>query len=180
MKKNYFLTGILALTFALISNAGEVKSDLAGQVAKNFFWEYAAGHAGIAYNNINTFLIYTEYSDNEEIYYVFNMNLGDGFVIVSADDVTIPVLGYNNRGTYKLSDHPPALDYLLDLYVDQIVFARQQSVRASSQTQALWNALLKKNPNPEPTRGIGPLMSVTWNQDCYYNVQCPVDATGPC
>ena len=180
MKKIYIFTPFLALIVSSVSFAGEVKSDMAALVAKNFYWDKAVSLSGLSYDEISPTLIHTELFGNEKIYYVFNINMSDGFVIVSADDIALPVLGYSDAGCYNLTDHPPALDYLLDLYIDQISFAKTRGITASPETLEMWRTLEKKNPNPVLTRGVSPLLTTTWNQDCYYNGQCPVDAAGPC
>lgn len=39
-------------------------------------------------------------NSHDQAYYVFNVGSGDGFVIVSADDSTMPILGYCDHGSF--------------------------------------------------------------------------------
>ena len=41
-------------------------------------------------------------------YYVFNRAGGNGFVIVAGDDLSTPILGYSNTGSFDLSKAPEA------------------------------------------------------------------------
>jgi hypothetical protein len=60
--------------------------------------------------------------DDDTLYYVFNMNEsnGGGFVIVAADDVANPILGFSSGGTYDDSDLPPNFVYWMDYLSRQI------------------------------------------------------------
>jgi len=44
-------------------------------------------------------------------YYVFNFVNGNGFVMVSADDLVIPVLAYSAERTYKVDNMSPEANY---------------------------------------------------------------------
>jgi len=57
--------------------------------------------------------------------YVFE-NEGGGFVIASADDVAVPVLGYSLEGRFPTDDMPVNMKSLLDWYERVITYARQQ------------------------------------------------------
>ncbi len=49
-------------------------------------------------------------------YYVFNRDGGQGFVIVSGDDITSPVLGYSDKGSFNINTAPEPLKVLLGMY----------------------------------------------------------------
>ncbi len=53
-------------------------------------------------------------------YYVFNAASNGGYVIVSGDDRTVPVLGYADNGAFDPTNVPPALQYMLEGYAAQI------------------------------------------------------------
>ena len=121
-------------------------------------------------------------------FFVINFQKG-GWVIVSSDNTTVPVLGYSLKGEYKLEDiKPDAFVELTDNYKKQI----ERSKKLESPNKKViqkWNELLSEN-NPKlietytpgsrlldvPGRG-----HVQWSQNknnsggCFpaYNAFCP-------
>lgn len=98
--------------------------------------------------------------------YVFSDN-GDGYVIVSADDVAAPLLGYSDSGTLDKDNLPPALNYWLEYYAAEIKDAASASGKPN----------LKRKDNTErPERAaIAPMLKSKWNQSAPYNDDCPLD-----
>ena len=93
-------------------------------------------------------------------YYIFNKGTGEGFVIVSGDDQTIPILGYCDKGEFDYEQLPPQLQWLLDDYAHQI-----EAIRAGAPVHRL--------PANHPK--VEPFMKCTWNQGSPYNNLCPLD-----
>lgn len=52
--------------------------------------------------------------------YVFNRAAGDGFLVVSADDVVQPLLGYADVGEFETSDMPDNLRAWLEEYTETV------------------------------------------------------------
>ncbi len=98
-----------------------------------------------------------------DCFYVFSAGAGNGFVIISGDDRTEPVLGYADDGTFSADDMPVNMKVWLDEYVRQIQFLQQQP--ASSEAR-----VAKISIHPEVT----PLMTTKWDQGYPYNKFCPV------
>ena len=98
--------------------------------------------------------------DNQ--FYVFNAEGQNGFVIVSADDRTTPVLGYADKGSLEMNKLPVNARRWLEGYAEEIK-ALGEDVQA----------------NTHPRRVIGapvaPLLTCHWNQGAPYNLQCPID-----
>ncbi|MBQ4223797.1 MAG: C10 family peptidase [Prevotella sp.] len=100
----------------------------------------------------------------EAAYYVFDVD-GGGFVVVSGDDLTAPVLGYSDKGTFSEDDMPEGLQWLLQSYAEQIGHVRAAHHAA--------------RPSQSPSRvmavrhNIEPLLSTLWNQGHPYNLLCP-------
>lgn len=96
----------------------------------------------------------------EADYYVFNRGANDGFVLVSGDDRTVPVLGYSDNGSFDFDKVPDNMRWWLSQYQKEL------------QT-------LRDNPNArahKPTkvaRKVNPLIPTMWNQTSPYNAQCP-------
>lgn len=93
-------------------------------------------------------------------YYVFNADANEGFVIVSGDDRTVPILGYSDKGAIDLDNLPENLKAWLEGY----------SAEISSLT-----GTESKLPSANPSwTAIDPLVECHWGQDEPYNLQCPV------
>lgn len=99
--------------------------------------------------------------------YVFDNGEDNGFMVVSADDMATPLLGYSDSGSIDPDNLPPSLEYWLGEYNRQIEYARTSGVSTRSEnTRAIelpnWNA-------------VAPKVKTQWNQDSPYNEFCPLD-----
>jgi hypothetical protein len=116
-------------------------------------------------------------SVDEPLYYVFESDNNQGFVIVAADDVAIPVLGYSDNGNYD--ENNSNFKYWMDYLSQQIATAIEKNVPQSSATQALWNEFLNGQSNSlragTETNAVAPLLTTLWDQAPYYNDMCPLD-----
>ena len=95
--------------------------------------------------------------------YVFN-NGDQGFMIVSADDCAVPLLGYSDTGSFDASNMPPQLRNWLDFYADQISWASSHGVKLSTEVTGA-----------SAKAAISPLTKSKWNQGEPYNDDCPLD-----
>lgn len=119
---------------------------------------------------------------NEDItcFYVFNVS-EKGFVIVSADDRAIPILGYSTESSFDVHDIPINMAVYLKEYERSIVYAIENEIEPSDKTVQEWNNLETNRYATKGTRTVEPLLgTLTWHQNCYYNDLCPVDAGGQC
>lgn len=92
--------------------------------------------------------------------YLFN-NSEKGYMIVAADDVAAPVIGYSDNGCLDPANLPENLRGWLEQCKEQILRASAEGLGAYSRAAGT---------DHEP---IGPLMTTTWNQDAPYNEFCP-------
>lgn len=162
-----FLFGTLSHLFA-----GNVNLKLAAEVARNFYY----AHNGITLNNNEISIENIITNDGDTTYYIFNYSNQKGFIILSADNATSPVIGYSFEGMYDKNDVPIQLEWLLDEYSAQI-----KSVKVQNKIQALpihneWTKLINKATISNKAT-VGPLTTTTWNQSPYYNDLCPYDST---
>ncbi len=97
----------------------------------------------------------------EGAFYVFNADNEDGFVIVSADDRTMPILGYADRGRLDMNRMPRNVQNWLEGYARQI-----QSLRSGEGTAAAPQVLGKP---------INVMLTCRWGQSNPFNLDCPLD-----
>ena len=96
MKKTIFIIAIM-VTITLQTIAKPVNTTDARKVAENFYMRNSLVKLA------NAVLTYTGTSaDGSATYYVFNINNNDGFVIIAADDVVSPVIGYSTTGSFRV------------------------------------------------------------------------------
>ena len=93
--------------------------------------------------------------------YVFE-NEDDGFVIASADDVALPVLGYSLNGRFPTDDMPVNMKSMLDWYERVIAYARQQGWGPST-------GIVTGRDDPEVV-----LKTAPWGQSSPFNDLAPI------
>ena len=109
-------------------------------------------------------------------FYIFNADDG-GFVIVSADDRAVPVLGYSDNGFINAGNLPENFKWWLGEYEREIDYAIVNDIAADEVIKEEWAALRAGQPIPlREAKGVAPLLQTHWGQDPYYNVLCPYDA----
>lgn len=101
--------------------------------------------------------------------YVFNSSNDKGFLLLSADDAALPVLGYSDESVFSSANLPPQLQWWLGEYARQIEYARQNGLPA-----------LKSRRSPvrsDAREAIAPQIKTKWDQIEPYNDQCPLMGT---
>lgn len=166
MKKSFTLLFVIIL--AAVAMASPVDKKTAEQVAKNHYAYYAPasmhdfslnGSFETVYEGLTTF-------------YTFTFTSG-GFVMVAADDASIPILGYSYEGKPSAGDINPEAKSWFDNYnrqMSEIAGARL----SNSETRLKWDKILTNNMERE-VMDVNPLLTTTWDQGCYYNTLCPVE-----
>lgn len=90
-----------------------------------------------------------------------------GWVIVSADDVVTPILGYSLKGSLDANHIPDNMSNMLHEYAEQIDYVKTVvSTRHDS-----WDK--QDFVTSRAGNVIEPLIKVHWNQDAPFNVYCP-------
>ena len=115
-------------------------------------------------------------SRSANCFYVYNT--GKGFVIVTADDRLMPVLGYSDEGYFDIENIPENMRQMLNSYVDEIQqFLNQAEAQPNAATDK-WQKLIRGtyNKSTRSGSGIGPLLSTIWDQNRPYNSLCPIDS----
>ena len=149
--RRYILT-LFAVLVSMTMMAGEVSEQKALEIAQKFL-------QGKTFQQKSLRRAPT-IGDNQ--FYVFNAAEQGGFVIVSADDRTIPVLGYADKGSLEMDKLPENVRYWLEGYAREIK-ALGADVQASTKSR-------RSIGTP-----IAPLLTSQWDQNAPYNLQCPMD-----
>ena len=102
--------------------------------------------------------------------YVFNVGNNDGFVIVSNDDATTPILGYSDSGHIDPQNMPANMRAWLQGYADQIAWLKRHP---RTQTITISNTATRR-ASTHSTDSIAPLLTTTWNQRAPFNNLCPL------
>ena len=165
------------ITFGIIINlsANPVDKNRAKRIAKNFYSQQMSdlrfpgiqSYELIKYKGINTF-------------YAFNIKNQKGFILVAADDASIPVLGYSFSGAYSSNEQPENFALTLEDYNRQLEYIIKNNISANAYIIAQWEKYNSSNNIKGSTTSVAPLLTSIWSQGCYYNNETPTDAAGPC
>ena len=172
MKKFLFFIAVLALCAQGI-DARSITPAQAEVIAKQQFANSTRFNA----TNVKMTLNYAAMNlKGQADYYVFNRDGGNGFVIVAGDDLSTPVLGYSDRGSFDMSTAPEPLKYLLKEYQNQMEWLSKNPQAATRTTPSL-----RMNPN-----GVYPMFlneygeGPHWHQFAPYNNYYPNSSEGRC
>jgi hypothetical protein len=115
-------------------------------------------------------------------YYVFTF-VPEGYVVVSAEDVLPPVLGYSMTGFYRHDNQPDSYRNFMQTYADAAVYIRENRIPQSPETAGIWEHYLHPEPDGSTkspsSKSVSPLLTGKWNQNYPYNALCPEDPDGP-
>ncbi len=116
--------------------------------------------------------------DERVIFYVFNFE-PEGFVIVAGNNASVPILGYNIKGTGSLSDIPDNTASYFRMYEDYILEIYEKNL-SNEETIEEWQAILDNEITvPRDRQSVPPLLLTKWNQGYPWNEACPADPSGP-
>jgi hypothetical protein len=107
------------------------------------------------------------------MYYVFSLSENNGFLIISANDVAKPILGYSLSGTYDENNENFA--HWMERLSNQISYAVEHDLPQTPEIKDQWEALQQFNSAGYSmgTAEVAPLINTQWNQGTPYNNYCP-------
>ncbi len=179
MKKITLIIILVFISVPLVI-ADNISKEKAREIAKNVYYQKASSFKKVKYEDISFSDKIINAHDNEsDLFYVFNLEDENGFVIISADDDVFPVIGYSFESTYSGKDLPPALENWLQKFKKQIKYVKENNLEATKQIESAWDKYSKNNGSSVRSTA-GPLTQTMWDQDCYYNELCPDDYYGAC
>jgi hypothetical protein len=116
-------------------------------------------------------------------YYVFNINGGTGFVMVSGDDRVQPILAYSSEASFDIDKISPDAKWLIEGFRNQITWVITHNEVAPEQKSAasMWKELQQPTPKAAArTTVVAPLLTTTWDQSPHYNYLCPAGTPTGC
>ena len=166
MKKIRLSVLLALLAWVGVAYAGPVTAEQALVEARQFMVERVSSSASIhrapAQMSLTT-------AGDAAYYYVFNIGDGGGFVIVSGDDRTNPILGYSDSGSFDEKKIPANMKSWLEGYGKQI--ALLDKMESTQLAKAL--AAPRKASVVDTRNSIAPLISTKWDQATPYWNKCP-------
>lgn len=157
---------IIALACSLF--AAPVSEESAMSVAQNWFSlrnPVKAGDRQITSSSVTK-------EANTNLFYTFNFQSG-GFVIVAADDASIPILGYSYSSAAPEDVSNTPIGFWLDRYKNQMSTIIKNSY-SNATTLPQWSKILDSDITPyNSTPSVGPLLESKWGQESPYNSKIP-------
>ncbi len=110
-------------------------------------------------------------------YYIFAGANNKGFIIVSADDVVTPILGYSAEGHIDIANQPPAFEKWMESNKNQIGYIIENKLLATEEISDAWHNMYNNIfPGSRSPQAVNPLCQTQWGQMPYVNILCPYDA----
>ena len=107
--------------------------------------------------------------------YIFNVADDGGFVIVSNDDRTVPVLGFSDSGCIDPDNMPENMKAWLQGYADEIAWLATRNDQTTNSPNNRSKA--PSRVGSHDTTPIAPLIATKWDQGKPYNNLCPLDGS---
>ena len=158
------------LAFGCVAMAAHVPQQEARQIALSFYKSQHPGFAGNVEAGEGANFVY----QGTPTIYAFNFSTG-GFVMVAADDASIPILGYSFDNEMTGGVENPSARAWLEGYSKEIWQIISHKLD-NSVTRQEWDAIREGKTN-RSVLDVNPLLTTTWDQGCYYNAQCPADVS---
>lgn len=157
MKK--FTFAILSLLLAATCFAKEVTQSEAVEVAQRMMKQK---NVSVTQVSLVTPVVF----NGKRAYYAVQFQSG-GWVLVSADDVVAPVIGYSENGSFPVLNMPDNMRGWLDLGAEQA----NELKKLTNKRNSAWD---KAEVLPMAASDkVSPLIKVQWNQTSPYNAYCP-------
>ena len=158
--------------------AQSVNPLFAEAIARNKYLEAYGDVKGVDSTTIFINLAEIKRSGTDTLYYVFNINTQDGWVIVSADKSTFPIIASASEGHYDTIHQPDAYKIWMENVSSIILAQKGQGTPVTKDVIAQWERYSTLSKTMKETV-VGPLMQTNWDQGAGYNTMCPYDVNGP-
>ena len=166
MMKKLFLWALLVI-FTLPIFAKHVDVETAKTVARCFWVQNLGKSTRAAFSDVTSQTEFTKF---------YILNTDGGFVIVSADDIATPILGYSDNGAFSPENIPVNMYEWLLGYENDISRGISNGISTSAENAESWRKLSNgQGISPKRSRSVEALVSTKWNQSAPFNNLCPYD-----
>ena len=174
------MKNIIMMALAILIVSGQIQANTISQqtaqtVAINFFKAQVPSA-----NNLTSTLNYTHTeADGSVDFYVFDMSPAIGFVIVSADDNSKPIIAYSTESHFNANAPLVGVSNWINSAAKKIRFAVVNNTLPDAHIRNLWSTYTGNHIVSARSAAvtIGPLLTTVWNQEPYYNSLCPFNVT---
>ncbi|MDE6297895.1 MAG: C10 family peptidase, partial [Muribaculaceae bacterium] len=135
--------------------------------AQSLATEFMKSRIGAQSDNIKLIPVFTAGSENNPLYYVFDVAENGGFVMVSGEDTTTPILGYSYEGNYPVKNMPDGMKWMLAGLEKEIKAA--PSIQKSTSATELRKAARKAGERAAKKE----LNTPSWSQEGPFNAMIP-------
>jgi len=163
--------GILYILITFIF-AVPVTENIAEEIAENFY--YYKNDSRISTFSVES--IETFNNNNNTIFYIFKLT-DYGFILVAADNLISPILGYSFENNYVSNNIPKNISYIFNLYSIELN-EQENSPRENEEINNLWERFSQPLEYEGQTRNVSPLISARFDQSTPWNDMCPEDSEG--
>jgi len=175
--KNYLLALLFAFVFGM--EAKQISTEEATNTAAYYLRTNGAFMAKDP--KITPAIVYSaaaEGGSGIQYYHVFSFAGLKGFLIISADDIALPLLGYSSESDFNPTNIPWSVAKWLSGYKAEIQNAIANNFQATDAVKLEWKNVRENITNVVKNRAaVGALLQTKWNQSPNYNAQCPYDNT---
>jgi PKD repeat protein len=177
--KNIFIMALAIFAMNGQVCAGTISQQTAQTVATIFFKTKAPSNGNAV---LTATLNHTQTeADGIVDFYVFDISPVTGFVIVSADDNSVPIIAYSTEGHFNANAQKIGVSYWMNHTAQKLHYAILNNIQADTKIKSLWNSYRSGTNSASGRRSaavtIGPLLTTNWNQEPYYNSLCPFNST---
>lgn len=167
LRNNLILT--LTAALAIPAFAAELSPDDALKRASTSYGKSMI--KGLREGKSSPALLYTSLTtDGRPAAYIFSNADEKGYVVISADDSTIPMLGYSEAGSFNPDEMPESMKWWLAEYGRQIEYARTNNLPVYSTDSRRFSRSGKREV-------IAPMIKTMWDQVAPFNNQCPLSGS---
>ncbi len=171
MKHRFITLMLLLLGATFAAEANPVDRSTAREVGLKFM----NANTKALLSNADELQWVTTYNTNrgDAAFYVFNTQ--DGFIIVSADDCAMPILGYSSEGQFDVENIPIQLQEYLQGFVEQIGYGIENHLQADKRIAEQWEQVRTTGhlTNNRTDEVVEPLITTKWSQWDPYNALVP-------
>lgn len=161
--KKHILSSFIVFLLLIPSLLGkEITKEVATTVAFNF----------LAERNMDVTLSDPLLKKHKGVSSYFAFNFETGFIIISANTSTYPVLAYSFESNYGENNYPPSFVFWMQQVANQI----ETNEETPNYILHSWEHFLSEEFRPKQLfENISPLLSTKWDQGKFYNSAFPAD-----